>query len=159
MLPQFWKSHFLAYEFIFVLMLTLTFAIWAEYFNGLNDLEGFLNGNRGNIYGALASIFGSLLGFVITAVTVVIAFASDDRLAIIKESTQYQTLWKVFFAAIRALGAATLVALLALVFDHDSSPVYRLLYLILFVSLLSTVRIARCVWVLENIIEIVAARE
>jgi hypothetical protein len=73
-----------------------------------------LDSQRGTVYGTLASIFGSLLGFVITTVSIVIAFATHERLAIVRASEHYPTLWKVFMSSIRVLGIATVVAFLGL---------------------------------------------
>lgn len=108
------------------------------------------------MYGTRASIFGSLLGFTITAASIVLGFSSSPRLRIIRESRHYTTLWKVFGATIRALGLATVLSLVALIFDRDDAPAHTVFYLALFGFFLSCLRIARAVWVLENIISLMA---
>jgi hypothetical protein len=138
------------------IVLGAAICVWGVRYDGSSTLHTILSGNRGAIYGALASVFGSLLGFAITAVSVVIGFASHDRLAIIRQSRHYPTLWRVFFAAIRALGLATLVALAGLVLDRDNHPRDWVLYVTIFASFLAILRVARCAWVLENVIELVA---
>jgi hypothetical protein len=56
---------------------------------------------------------------------------------------------------IRALGLATVVSLAALIVDRDSDPTHWVLYAVVYAVLLSCVRIARAIWVLENIIALI----
>lgn len=156
-LPKWWRAHFLWTEFALAGVLGCAFVIWCMYYGGADTVQRLLSGNRAAIYGALASVFGSLLGFTITAVSVVIGFSSHDRMAIIRQSRHYPTIWRVFFAAIRALGMATLLALAALVLDRDSQPRYIVLYVMVFAVVLAILRLARCAWVLENVIELVSS--
>ena len=73
-----------------------------------------------------------------------------------RESKPYPTLWKVFTATIRTLGFATVVALFGLILDRDNHPMNPVLYLTVFASVLAALRLARCAWVLENVITLVA---
>lgn len=151
-LPQWWRSHFLAVELGVAVVVAAAFLGWAERLGGAVAIDVVLAGNRGAVYGTVASIFGSLLGFTITAASIVLGFSSSPRLRIIRESEHYSTLWKVFGATIRALGLATIVLLAGLIVDRESTPKHWVLYAAVFVFLLSCLRIARAVWVLENII-------
>src|SRR5262249_21705727 len=96
--------------------------------------------------------------FVITTVSIVIAFATHERLSVVRASEHYPTLWKVFMSAIRVLGIATVVAFVGLLGDRDKSPTYWLFYLMLLLTVLAILRIARCVWVLERVIEVVTRK-
>src|SRR6266699_830958 len=154
-LPGWWRVHFLAAEMGLSLIITICFAIWVECFGGALPLEQTLAGNRNAVYGTLASIFGSLLGFVITAVSIVLGYSASDRLQIVRESKHYPILWKTFIAAIRCLGLATLVAMLGLPLDRDASGRRWILNLCVFASLLAIARLARCVWILENVVRLV----
>jgi hypothetical protein len=154
LLPKWWRGHFLLVEFCLAVALTFGFAGWYIWFGGNAIVSPFLNGNRPSIYGTAASVFGSLLGFVITATSIVLGFSASDRLKVIRESTQYQTLWQVFNATIRALGLATVAAFLALIFDRDSSPIQWVLFVVIFGALGSLFRFLRAIWVLENIIDL-----
>jgi hypothetical protein len=118
-------------------------------------LDGLLQQNRPAIYQALASILGALLGFVITAISIVLAFAGMDRLELLRGSPHYGTLWSVFTQTTWILALATVCALAALILDRDAAPNRLALYLCLLTALLSAVRIARCVWVLEQLIGII----
>jgi hypothetical protein len=64
-------------------------------------------------------------------------------------------LWKTFSATIRALALATVVALLCLLLDRDSDPSPWLIVPLVFVVLLSLLRLSRTIWALEHIITLV----
>lgn len=102
--PKWWRQHFLAVELGIALVATGLLLCWWRYGNGVSILKEVVHGNRGQIYGTFASIFGSLLGFAITALSVVLGFSSSDRLAVLKKSAYYKQLWEVFTSGIRVLG-------------------------------------------------------
>lgn len=154
-LVRVWRRHFLPVEFGAALLVWGFFVLWAEEFDGVVALDYTLQGNRGAVYGTAASIFGALLGFVIAAVAIVLGYADSPRLAVLRASKHYTTLWRVFIANIRALAFATVVALLALVLDRDGAPVHLLLYATAFAALLVGVRLGRAMWILENVIHLV----
>lgn len=155
LLPQWWRRNFLWVELCLAIFLSTGFVIWYVDFGGQAYLDSFLKGNRPAIYGTAASIFGSLLGFVITATSIVLGFSASERLRVVRDSKQYTTLWKVFSSTIRALGLATITAFLALVFDRDSHQVSWLLYATFFGAILSFFRLLRTIWVLENVISLI----
>jgi hypothetical protein len=155
MIRRFWKRRFLLAEGALAFLLTIGFAIWYWRFGGASATNALLSGNRAALYGTTASISGSLLGFVITSTSIVIGFSASDRLAVVRESQQYPMLWKIFSATIRALAAATTVALLCLLLDRDSAPFPSLVVLLVLFVLLSLLRLARTVWALEHIIMLV----
>lgn len=156
LLPKWWKVHFLRAELGLAMLCGASFVAWANLCGGGAILEDTLKGNRGAVYGALASIFGSLLGFAITAVSIMVSFSTDNRLTVVRESKHYPTLWKVFTATIRTLGFATVVALFGLILDRDNHPMNAVLYLTVYASVLAALRLARCAWVLEKVITLVA---
>jgi hypothetical protein len=155
MIPRFWKRRFLLAEGALTVLLVIGFAVWYWLFGGTAPTSALLTGNRAALYGTIASIFGSLLGFVITATSIVIGFSASDRLAIVRDSEQYPMLWKTFRATIRALALATIVALLCLLLDRDSAPFPWLVVPLVFVVLLSLLRLARTIWAFEHIIMLV----
>jgi uncharacterized membrane protein YqjE len=104
------------------------------------------------VYGAFASIFGSLLGFVIAAVAIALPFASDTRLAVVRLSNQNKTLWELFLAGTRALAGATLLSMIALVLDRDDNPHRWILIAVAFFTILACIRVARVVWALQHLV-------
>lgn len=155
MILRFWRRRFLLVEGIIALVVAIGFAVWYWAFDGATPTNALLGGNRAALYGTTASISGSLLGFVITATSIVLGFSTSDRLAVVRKSRQYPMLWRTFSATIRALAAATVVALLCLLLDRDGASVPWLTVLLVFSVVLSMLRLARTIWALEHIIVLV----
>jgi hypothetical protein len=155
---QTWRRHFLWAEFALSVLIGIAAAYWIHYRNGAVICDRFLGQNRATIYGTLATIFGSLLGFVITAASIVLGFSGSESLAVVRGSKHYPTLWRVFTASIRALAFATVVSVIALVIDRDGQPNRTILCLLVFAVVLAALRIWRCVWVIEQIIFLVSGR-
>lgn len=157
MLPKWWRAHFLGAELVLSVVLAGAVIIWSERYGGWASVHSFLTGARSGMYAALASIYGSLFGFVIATVAVVLGFSTSDRLKPLRDSRQYLTLWRVFKSAIWTLAFATVAAVAALVLDRDASPMRLAFYLVFGTSILVAARLGRCIWVLENMIDIVTA--
>ncbi|MBK9119769.1 MAG: hypothetical protein IPM18_09250 [Phycisphaerales bacterium] len=151
-----WGRHFLGCELVTVLVLFVAFIAWAEYFGGYSHIADILKDRKGAIYGTLAAIFGSLLGFAITAESIVLGLSGHERLDIVRSSRHYPTLWRVFTATIRALAVAAAAALVALIADRDGTPAPWALYACVLGILLVIARLSRCVWVLEQVTHLVA---
>ncbi len=147
---QFYGRHFLRIELLLAILVTGAGALWACY-GGAPVIIGAVKNNHASIYGALASVDGSLLGFAITTVSIVLGFMSTERFATIRAHPAAASLWKTFRSTIRVLAVATVVSLLALVLDRDSSPSLSLLILCAGLQLLATLRVARCIWILEKV--------
>lgn len=152
---RFYNLHFLGLELIISIFLSIFFAIWVTWFGGSTIVDKTLSGNRSAVYGALASILGSLLGFVITALSIIIGYATNEKLEFLRKSKHYTTLWNVLISTIKALSIATAMMIIGLVFDRDNSPQHFILFVSVFTLLLSLFRLKRCMWVLENVIFIV----
>jgi hypothetical protein len=118
-------------------------------------LEAVLHDNRGAVYGTLASVFGALLGFVITTLSIVLGFASHERMELLKETRHYKTLWDVFTSATWSLAISTAVPVFALMLDRETHPLRWPAYFVVWASLLGAARVYRCVWVIEKIVRIV----
>ena len=158
MIPGVWRRHFLLFEGALAVFVAIGFGIWVWEFGGASSIGNLLQSNRATLYGTLASILGSLLGFIITATSVVLGFAASESLSVVRGSAQYPMLWRTFSATIRALAGATLVALICLLADRDSAPVLWLVVVLVLAIVLSMLRIARAIWVLERIIVLVTKK-
>jgi hypothetical protein len=154
-LGAWWAQHFLLAEWGLAMVVSFSGIFWTERFSGISVMNALLQGNRGAIYGALASIFGSLLGFIITAVSIALAFSASEKLTVLRDSKYYPQLWGVFLSATRCLATVTVAALVALIGDRDMAPIRWLTYAVWVLTVLSVARITRCIWVLENIVKIV----
>ncbi len=85
-------------------MIGVTAAYWIHYRNGAVVSDRLLAQNRAAVYGTLASIFGSLLGFVITAASIVLGFSGSESLAVVRGSKHYPTLWRSLHCLHTGLG-------------------------------------------------------
>lgn len=149
--PNWWRRNFLAAEKAASVVLAAAFLVWSEWMGGRIPLERVFDGLRATFYGTAASIFGSLLGFAITAESVVIGLANDKRLALLRRSKQYPTVWKTFRSTVLALGLATVAGIVGLFGDRENAPRIWILYVSLFATLLAVVRLARCTWILRSV--------
>ena len=95
-LSAFYGSRFLQIELLIAVLAWLVFMYWALQRGGEDLLVMILRNNRADIYGTVASICGSLFGFCITAVSVVMIASGSERLKVVRESRHYEDLWRVF---------------------------------------------------------------
>ncbi len=154
-----WRRHFLGAELGVGAAATAVFAIWVGRFEGALTMERLLKGQRSALYGSLAAIDGGLLGFIIATTAIVLGFAHDERFEVLRGSAHYPTVWRTFVSTIRFLGLATVAALAALLFDHDSRANRPAMVLCAGTTMLATLRVARSVWILEQVIRIVTRRD
>lgn len=157
--PNWWRQRFLVVEFWIAVFVAAALLAWWKYGAAISVLMDIVKNNRSSIYGTLASLSGSLLGFVIATQSIVLGFSGSERLEILRNSKYYEQLWKVFTSSIRVLGSTTFLWLVALFFDRETSPRPLLLIFCLSVTFLALLRLTRCVWVLERIVEALTAKK
>lgn len=150
-----WEKNFLRNEFILSVITTIIIAVWIYKGNGSVVVDGLLKGSRSSVYVALAAILGSLLGFVITALSIIIGYSANDKLEFLRKTAPYEQLWKVLLKTIRALSLATGAMIVGLVLDRDNAPNHIIFCICVYTIVLSLMRLWRCVWVLENVIGII----
>jgi hypothetical protein len=114
-------------------------------------LGAILGDNRAVLYGTIAAVAGSLLGFVLAAATIVLTVAGSARLNRITESNHYGELWSMFLAATKGLGLVTVAAMAALLFDRKDSPQPAFTYGLFLLSLVASLQIGTCIWILERV--------
>ncbi len=149
---RFWKQNFHWLEPLVAFLLGFAASIWLECTGRGCHVDSLLFGNRAAIYGTLASVFGAMLGFVLAAVSIILGFSALPQLAIVRESKHYPTLYKAFLLTTWILGAASLAALVALIFDRDDSPWRWGFYLAAVTGITATVCVVRSIWLLERIV-------
>src|SRR2546429_7634824 len=109
-LRDWWGRRFLAAELVAALVLTLLLAIWCSLFGGARQVDELIHGARIGLYGTLGAIFGSLLGFVIATLTILLGFSESPRLKVLRSSPHYPVLWRTLLSATKWLAFATLAA-------------------------------------------------
>ncbi len=158
MIKNWYNRNFIVLEFLLAIAAALVFTVWVEKIAGREVMYGLLLGIRKELYATIASVSGALLGFIITSVSIVIVFVQSEKLELLRKSKHYPTLYRVFTVAIRYLGFTVAVSLMGLFVDKDNHPQAWAIYLILLGALLSVIGMARCVWVLENLISMVTKK-
>lgn len=152
---EWWSRYFLTLELIASILIFLSFLIWGEFFSGKKALDQILGDNQNKIYENLTAVFGTLLGFVITAVSIVLGYTDNENLDVIRESDHYEDLWKVYKSAMRSLALATAAGLMGIIFENMEDIKYYLLYLNVLTVSLAIFRLGRSIWILENIISLI----
>jgi hypothetical protein len=156
-LRRHYEAHFLGYDLVLALAFSGLVIIAIEQLWGRSQVIQTLDGTRQGIYGALASIAGSLLGFSITTVSIVMVFIQAPQLQILRESRHHQTLYDVFFSTIKYLALAVALPILALLLDRDRAPFIGACYAVLAITTVATMRLYRSMWALEKVIRLAIA--
>ena len=151
-----WERNFLLYEGAIPFLLAGLLALYVFGLDGAEHSEMFLKGKRVAIYGATTAAAAGLLGTTIAAVAIILGWIDSPRLIVLRNSERYSELWVVFKQSMWFLAVLTLLSLICLPFDRDKAPVWALTVLFVLVSSLATVRLARVIWVVHRLVEILA---
>src|SRR5437879_4243607 len=154
-LRDWWGGRFLKAEMGGALVLTLLLAVWCSFFGGARQVDELMHGARIGLYGTLGAIYGSLLGFVIATLTILLGFSESARFKVLRSSDFYPILWRTLLSATRWLALATLAAVVALVVDRDGAQNLGAFYGCIFTSLVAALRLARSIWILQNVVALV----
>lgn len=154
---QLWRENFLFLELVLSILLTLGIIGGLEHYDKYPWLVSYLADGRKEIYGAFASILGALLGFIITAVSIILGFNMSDSLKLVRESKHYPKLWQTYLSTIRGLALATIIALSGLIVDVGTIPTKWIVYPMIFSLIFVFLRFARAIWILEKVVLIVSS--
>ena len=153
------ERHF---ELVALLVVAL---VWAGIFYSAHRLDGdktaldILKGNRTAVYAALAGLFGTMFGFAITAISIILAFAQSPKLTILRASRHWRKLWSIFTRAIWILSGVAIAAVIGLIFDRDSTPKVAVTYAVTFMVLLGIARLILVGWAFEKLVLIMTQPE
>ena len=147
-----YEKQFMAYELIISIVLSIVIIRFIFPIVFPETVESWLLVNKNEVYSLIASIAGTLLGFIVTGVSVILAFSESEKLRLLKKSRHYKTIFIVYFSTIKWLALTTLISIIWIFTD-----VFMLysFYLLIFAITIASLRMARCVWILEAIVEIV----
>lgn len=152
---RFYERHFLGVEL--GASVVVTGAIVAGSLFGRVHLLCYIAGNRAAIYTSLTAVFGTLLGFVVTGVSVILALTDSPRFKLLRTSPYYKTLFDIYVNAAKFLALATIAAFAGVVLDREASPLPVISYLTLWLVIISSLRLFRCIWVLERLVTVATA--
>lgn len=146
-----YNRHFLFWELIAsAVIVALAAAFFVQ--PAATDISSRLKTDAPAIYSVIASVTGSLLGFTITGLAIILAFPPSERLLKLQKSKQYYTIFRVYLSAIVWLSLATGICVLGLA--TKDWRIIQVFYIVIFTLVVSTARLARCLWVLKSIVQI-----
>src|SRR5947209_6697978 len=105
-----YDRHFLLAELIISALIAGSVATAAV--SGRFSLLPYIHGNRVAIYTTTTATLGTLLGFVITGVSVILALAESEKLKLLKRTSHYRTLFDVYISTARLLAIGTIISFL-----------------------------------------------
>ena len=153
-LPKFYKENFLCVETLIGVLLTVAlYLIFSTYLTS-DQFASLLMNVQSKVYPVTSIGAITLLGFIITGISILITFTEIPSLKPLKTSRQYPTLFKIYFSAIKHLGILAFLSILGILLDQKAIALF-IFYLVILFILTSTLRIWRCLWVLEQFIQIV----
>ena len=152
---RFAERHFEIVDFTVVALLwSAAFVIGHGFDHDAMILE-VLKGNRVAVYAALGGLFGTIFGFAITAISIILAFAQSPKLLILRRSRYWKTLWAIFTRGIWTLMGVAMVAIVALTFDKDSRPKVLITYGLLLAVFVGVAKLCRIIWAFQKLVFIV----
>jgi hypothetical protein len=152
------ERHFVWLENALVVAVVVVLSAGFFHWNWQEHVEGLLNERRAVLYGTLTTLEGALLGFAITAQTVLVMLHGDRRLARVQSSDRYHDLTRLFQDAVSGLGLAATAAFLALVFDREGAPSGWAFVATTAGAVLAILRVSNLVWVLGRLMDVVTKR-
>jgi len=150
---QYYQQHFLLFEFVLSLVSAFILILIFHFVLNESEIESWIISKSSDFYSLLATITGTLLGFVITGVAILLAFPSSERLKELQKSKHYKTIYKVYFSTIYFLALTLILSVVGFLCDEHYAII--IFYLIAWLIIISGLRFWRCVWVLKNVIDIV----
>jgi hypothetical protein len=153
-LSSFYDKNFLLIEFLLAPVLTVLVVLTLHELDKIDAVKESLKENYQVLYGTCAAVTGSLLGFALTAVSVILAFSTMGRFRLLRESKHYSTVFRIYFQTIFWLAVATVWAFIGLVGQSAHSPRLWILYGMLWLGILCIFRMWRCLWILSEFAEI-----
>lgn len=140
------------YDILLPVVSTVVLVIVIEKIWGERQIIQLLNGSRQVLYITLASICSSLLGFIVTTVSIILVIIQLPGLNVVRKSSHFTTISDIYFRAICALALSTIWSIVAAILDRDQSPRLWAAYLELIIVTLSIRLVQRCIWILKRMV-------
>lgn len=144
-------DHRVRTELAVVVLLSASFLIAS----GASDFDKTLNSEmRSNLYDPLSAASGTLLGFVLAALAVLVALPSTERIEKLQHHPQWELIPSTYFRAARALLAGLVLCVLGLPLDSGTEPWVAYEVAVVIVLTLSLVRVAAALVALDQILAV-----
>jgi hypothetical protein len=80
----FLERHFEIFDFAIVALVSATVFWWGHWPDRDGTILRIMNGSRAAVYAAIVGLFGTIFGFALTAMSIVLAFAESPRLVVLE---------------------------------------------------------------------------
>jgi hypothetical protein len=118
-------------------------------------LYSYLADQRSGLYTTLLAVEATLLGFIVAVLTIVLGYAQASRFEIVRRSRHWIPLFESYTRAMRWSAYATVLFLIGLLVDRDSSPHPVVTALCTAGLLMSVGVLARMLWITERVVWVV----
>jgi len=152
----FYKRNIMNLEFAGAIIFSLIILYFLPRILAPVSVDAWVLNIKTALYPVIATISGALLGFVITGVSIILAFSDSHKLDRVRKSKGFEDIYKVYFRAIKYLALTTVISVFGIVISYYATYMF---YLVFISSILSIVGLYRCMWVLERITGIVHKKE
>ena len=147
-----YEAHFLSAELVISFALAALVVLALLLTTTPHRIEDWTETYGADVYPVIAIVSGTLLGFVVAGISIIIAFTESKKFRLLKKSVQYETIFKTYLSAMKYLSATTVLAATA-IFARAGFAVL-ILSLLVFTIIASSLRLWRCLWVLREFISI-----
>jgi hypothetical protein len=154
-----WAAHFLACELVLCWLGTAFLIALSEVLLGPRHLNAYLGANRYTAFAAMVGVYGVLLGLVIAAGALVLDRLAEGRLRLVQQSRHIHALPAIFRSAMASLGIATVLSAIALIPTRSAVANRVVVYAWVLFTLLVIARLARVIWIVGKLMDIVATQE
>ncbi len=155
-IKKYYEARFLFCEWLIAALIAIVIIFILNHVCGSEDVIKFLNGSRQQLYAMLASISGTILGFIIATVSILMGLLQLPKLKLVRISQHHRTVYAILFSTIRYLSYFTIWAIVAFIFDKDTAPKIWLTYIGVWLLIIVSIRFYRCLWVIQKTVNIAA---
>jgi hypothetical protein len=149
------KSFLYRFRAMIALVLAGGLAFIDFRFFGGTVAASVIHGVRKETYAAVATIFGALLGFEITAFSIVVTVTDSIVMRRLHREGTAKEIFDGFMRATAIVGIATAVALVAMFVDRDDHPTTWYEYTTLAFTIWATLAIMTTVFLIDAIVRAV----
>jgi hypothetical protein len=133
---------------------TGSFVVAEVVWSGPTLLPAVGDATRGDLYISLAASAAALLGFSITAGSILLSLGTGPRIDWLRDQAEFQQTRHIFMRAIRALAMATIVFTALILADAGRTGTLWLELPGVLLGVLVLIRLERVIWLLDQLLRI-----
>lgn len=148
-----WKrDRALWVEFVLITAIAIPLGQWSPVSDAVHE---YLQGRRGDVYPALVGLEGTILGFIVAALTIVLGYANSPRFEVLRATKHWESIFRSYTRAAKWTGLALMYGIITLLVDTDDSPNSPLTLMLLLSGLLASIRVSRMLYITEKVVKVV----